>query len=69
MVAHAMNVQIKIITAYALSKPAELISMLNNLHTNDILFIDEIHRLKPQLEEILYIAMEDRVVDMVLPDG
>ena len=43
--------------------------MLNNLWPLDVLFIDEIHRLKPQLEEILYTAMEDRVVDMVLPDG
>jgi Holliday junction DNA helicase RuvB len=52
-----------------LLKPADLISVLNNLWPLDVLFIDEIHRLKPQLEEILYTAMEDRVVDMILPDG
>lgn len=60
---------IKIVTGYALSKPSELISVLNTLEAGDLLFIDEIHRLKPTLEEILYIAMEDFLVDMVMPEG
>jgi len=42
---------------------------LNNLEDGDILFIDEIHRLKPSVEEVLYIAMEDYVIDMVMPEG
>lgn len=69
IVAKALGVTIKIVTGYALSKPADLISVLNSLQSNDILFIDEIHRLKPQLEEILYIAMEDFALDMVMPEG
>jgi holliday junction DNA helicase RuvB len=43
--------------------------LLHTLQDRDFLFIDEIHRLKPSLEEVLYIAMEDYCVDMVLPDG
>ncbi|MCR5411621.1 MAG: hypothetical protein K6E76_01130 [Patescibacteria group bacterium] len=43
-------------------------SILNSLEPNDILFIDEIHRLKPTVEEVLYIAMEDFVIDMVMPE-
>lgn len=69
LIAHEMNVNMKVITGYAISKPSDLVSLLNSLETNDILFIDEIHRLKPTLEEILYVAMEDRCIDMVLPEG
>jgi Holliday junction DNA helicase RuvB len=61
-------VNIKIITGYAISKPSEMISVLNSLNTGDILFIDEIHRLKSSIEEVLYIAMEDFVIDMVMPE-
>lgn len=61
-------VNIKAITWYAISKPAEVISILNNLEDGDILFIDEIHRLKPNIEEVLYIAMEDYLIDMVMPE-
>lgn len=43
-------------------------SVLNSLDTGDILFIDEIHRLKPTIEEVLYIAMEDFLIDMVMPE-
>lgn len=68
IIANEMNVQIKAITWYAIAKPAELISILNNLQLWDILFIDEIHRLKPNIEEVLYIAMEDRVIDFVMPE-
>lgn len=69
IIAKQMNSSLKIITGYALSKPSELISVLNSLEKGDILFIDEIHRLKPTIEEVLYIAMEDFVIDMVMPEG
>ncbi len=69
IIANEMNVQIKAVTGYAIGKPSELISILNNLQEGDILFIDEIHRLKPNIEEVLYIAMEDRVIDFVMPEG
>lgn len=62
------NVSIKAVTGYAITKPSEIVSILNNLETGDILFIDEIHRLKPNIEEVLYIAMEDFVIDMVMPE-
>ena len=69
IIAKQGNVNIKAVTGYAITKPAEIISILNNLETGDILFIDEIHRLKPNIEEVLYIAMEDFVIDMVMPEG
>lgn len=69
IISKQLGTQIKIITWYALSKPSELVSVLNSLESGDILFIDEIHRLKPTIEEVLYIAMEDFVIDMVLPEG
>jgi len=62
------NIGIKAITGYAITKPSEIVSILNSLQTWDILFIDEIHRLKPNIEEVLYIAMEDFVIDMVMPE-
>lgn len=61
--------QFHIITGYAISKPAELISIMTAMNEGDILFIDEIHRLKPVIEEMLYIAMEDFAIDMVMGDG
>lgn len=69
IISNEMNVEIKTVTGYAISKPSELISILNNLQEWDVLFIDEIHRLKPNIEEVLYIAMEDRVIDFVMPEG
>jgi len=69
IVSKEMNRNIKAITAYAISKPAEIISILNSLEEWDILFIDEIHRLKPNVEEVLYVAMEDSIIDIVMPDG
>jgi holliday junction DNA helicase RuvB len=62
------NVNMKIVTGYAISKASEIVSILNSLEDGDILFIDEIHRLKPNVEEVLYIAMEDFVIDMVMPE-
>lgn len=69
IVSKELDVNIKIVTGYAITKPSELMSILNNIEQGDILFIDEIHRLKPNIEEILYIAMEDFVIDMVMPEG
>ncbi|MBS8122142.1 Holliday junction branch migration DNA helicase RuvB [Candidatus Vampirococcus lugosii] len=69
IVAKKFGVNIKIITGYAISKPSEIISILNNLEKKDILFIDEIHRIKPNIEEVLYTAMEDFCIDMVMPEG
>ena len=60
---------IKVVTGYAIAKPSEIVSILNALEPGDLLFIDEIHRLKPNIEEVLYIAMEDFVIDMVMPEG
>jgi len=62
------NTGIKAVTWYAINKPSDIISILNILEKWDILFIDEIHRLKPNIEEVLYIAMEDFVIDMVMPE-
>jgi Holliday junction DNA helicase RuvB len=69
LIAKELDVGVKLITAYAISKPSEIVSLLNSLDTGDVLFIDEIHRLKPTIEEVLYIAMEDFVIDMVMPEG
>ena len=68
IIANSLWKNIKIITAYAMEKPADMISVLNQLEEWDILFIDEIHRLKPKIEEILYIAMEDFRVDIIMQD-
>ena len=68
IIANNLWKNIKIITAYAIEKPADIISVLNQLEEWDILFIDELHRLKPKIEEILYIAMEDFRVDIVMQD-
>ncbi|MEI6425861.1 MAG: AAA family ATPase [Candidatus Absconditabacteria bacterium] len=69
IIAKQANGNIKTVTGYAISKPAEIVSILNSLETGDLLFIDEIHRLRPNIEEVLYIAMEDFVIDMVMPEG
>ena len=68
IIAKELGVNIKIITAYAINKPSEIISVLNSLSEWDVLFIDEIHRLLPKIEEVLYTAMEDRSIDMVMPE-
>lgn len=69
IIAHELWTQCKVVTAYAITKPADVISLLNALNQWDVLFIDEIHRLSPKLEEMLYTAMEDYQIDMVMPDG
>lgn len=69
IVANEMGVNIKITSGPAIEKPGELAAILNNLSDNDILFIDEIHRLSTQVEEVLYPAMEDYAIDVVMGKG
>ena len=69
IVANEMGVNIKITSGPAIEKPGELAAILNNLSDNDILFIDEIHRLSTQVEEVLYPAMEDYAIDVVIGKG
>ena len=69
IVANEMGVNIKITSGPAIEKPGELAAILNNLSDNDILIIDEIHRLSTQVEEVLYPAMEDYAIDVVIGKG
>ena len=69
IVANEMGVNIKITSGPAIEKPGELAAILNNLSETDILFIDEIHRLNSQVEEVLYPAMEDFAIDVVIGKG
>lgn len=66
IIAYEMWGNLKITSWPAIEKQADLISILSNIESWDILFIDEIHRLKPQIEEILYTAMEDFVIDIIV---
>lgn len=69
IIANEMNVNIKITSGPAIEKPGEMAAILNNLKEGDILFIDEIHRLNRQVEEVLYPAMEDYVIDIMIGKG
>jgi len=69
IVANEMNVNFKSTAGPVLSKAADLAAILTNLEENDILFIDEIHRLNINLEEILYSAMEDFAIDLIIGEG
>ena len=69
IIAEEMGVSIKITSGPAIEKPGELAAILNGLSENDVLFIDEIHRLSRQVEEVLYPAMEDFAIDIVLGKG
>ena len=69
LIAREMGVNIKITSGPVLEKPADLVSTLTNLREGDVLFIDEIHRLRPIIEEFLYPAMEDYRVDIRISDG
>ena len=69
IVANEMGVNIKITSGPAIEKPGELAAILNNLSENDILFIDEIHRLNSQVEEVLYPLPEDFAIDVVIGKG
>jgi Holliday junction DNA helicase RuvB len=69
IIANEMGVGIKTTSGPVLDKPADLAGLLTNLEPNDILFIDEIHRLSPVVEEYLYSAMEDFTIDLVIDSG
>lgn len=69
IIANEMGVNLKITSGPAIEKPGELAAILNNLQEGDVLFIDEIHRLNRQVEEVLYPAMEDFVIDIMIGKG
>lgn len=69
IVANEMNVSMKITSGPVLEKPGDLAGLLTNLEANDVLFIDEIHRLSPVVEEYLYSAMEDYKIDIMIETG
>ena len=69
VIAHEMNAGIKVTSGPALTRPTDLIGILTNLRRCDVLFIDEIHRLSPAVEEYIYPAMEDFKVDFVVDSG
>ena len=69
IIANEMGVNIKITSGPAIEKPGEMAAILNNLQENDVLFVDEIHRLNRQVEEVLYPAMEDYAIDIMIGKG
>lgn len=69
IISHEMGVNFKATAGPILSKAADLAAILTNLQENDVLFIDEIHRLSTSIEEVLYPAMEDFVLDLVIGEG
>ncbi|CAM5192416.1 Holliday junction branch migration complex subunit RuvB OS=Castellaniella defragrans OX=75697 GN=ruvB PE=3 SV=1 [Castellaniella denitrificans] len=69
IVAHEMGVQMRQTSGPVLERPGDLAAMLTNLERNDVLFIDEIHRLSPVVEEILYPALEDFQIDILIGEG
>ena len=69
IIANEMNVHMKVTSGPAIEKPGEIAAILNNLSEGDVLFIDEIHRLNRQVEEVLYPAMEDFAIDIVIGKG
>lgn len=69
IIANEMGVHMKITSGPAIEKPGEMAAILNNLQEGDILFVDEIHRLNRQVEEVLYPAMEDFAIDIMIGKG
>ena len=69
IIANEMGVNLKVTSGPAIEKPGEMAAILNNLQEGDILFVDEIHRLNRMIEEILYPAMEDFVIDIMIGKG
>ena len=69
IVANEMGVHLKVTSGPAIEKPGEIAAILNNLQEGDVLFIDEIHRLNRQVEEVLYPAMEDYAIDILVGKG
>ena len=66
IIANEMGVHMKVTSGPAIEKPGEMAAILNNLQEGDVLFVDEIHRLNRQVEEVLYPAMEDFAIDIML---
>ncbi|MDR0963295.1 MAG: Holliday junction branch migration DNA helicase RuvB, partial [Clostridium sp.] len=69
IIAHEMGVHLKVTSGPAIEKPGEMAAILNNLEEKDLLFIVEIHRLNRQVEEVLYPAMEDYCIDIMIGKG
>lgn len=69
IIANEMGVHMKVTSGPAIEKPGEMAAILNNLQENDVLFVDEIHRLNRQVEEVLYPAMEDYAIDIMIGKG
>ena len=69
IIANEMGVNIKITSGPAIEKPGDMAAILNNLQEGDVLFVDEIHRLNRQVEEVLYPAMEDFAIDIMIGKG
>ncbi len=69
IIGHEMDVNLKITSGPAIERPGDMAAILNNLQEGDLLFVDEIHRLNRQVEEVLYPAMEDFVIDILIGKG
>ena len=69
IIANEMKVNLKVTSGPAIEKPGEMAAILNNLDEGDLLFVDEIHRLNRQVEEVLYPAMEDYCIDIMIGKG
>ena len=69
IIASEMGVNMKVTSGPAIEKPGEIAAILNNLQEGDLLFVDEIHRLNRQVEEVLYPAMEDYSIDIMIGKG
>ena len=69
IIANEMDVHMKVTSGPAIEKPGEMAAILNNLQEGDVLFVDEIHRLNRQVEEVLYPAMEDFAIDIMIGKG
>lgn len=69
IIANEMGVHMKVTSGPAIEKPGEMAAILNNLQEGDLLFVDEIHRLSRQVEEVLYPAMEDYAIDIMIGKG
>ena len=69
IIANEMGVNFRVTSGPAIEKPGDLAALLTNLQEGDVLFIDEIHRLNRSVEEVLYPAMEDQVIDIIIGKG
>lgn len=69
IIANEMNVNLRVTSGPAIEKPGDLAALLTNLNDGDVLFVDEIHRLSRSVEEVLYPAMEDSAIDIIIGKG